>query len=118
MSAVAQQAGFPGDTVIVVAVAGKLDAAAVPQVRTSLDEALAAQPAMIIVDLTGCVLIDAAGIALLLDGHRRAWMTDGRLTLRGPTPHVRRILEVARVAHIFPVEPEGHRPGADGSGVG
>ncbi|HEX8344534.1 MAG TPA: STAS domain-containing protein [Actinoplanes sp.] len=106
MNAEAQQ------SVVEVLVAGELDAAAVPEVRTTLYEALAGQPGVLVVDLARCPVIDAVGIALLLDVHRRAWMADGRLTLRSPTPHVQRILEIARVAHILSVEPKLPRPEA------
>lgn len=104
MSVETQQAGAVD--VVEVTVAGELDAAAVPGVRTMLYEALAGQPGVIVVDLATCPVIDAAGIALLLDVHRRAWMADGRLFLRSPTPQVQRVLEIARVAHILPVAPE------------
>ena len=113
MSAEAQQAA----DVVEVTVAGELDAAAVPEVRTKLYEALAGQPGVIVVDLATCPVIDAVGIALLLDVHRRAWMADGRLILRSPTPHVQRILEIARVAHILSVEPELPRPDVAGTAV-
>lgn len=108
MSAEAQQA--VAMDVVEVIVAGELDAATVPAMRTELYEALAGQPGAIVVDLATCSVIDAAGIALLLDVHRRAWITDGRLFLRSPTPQVQRILEIARVAHILSVAPE--LPGA------
>ena len=87
--------------VVEVFIAEELDAAAVPRIRPVLEGVLAVQPDLIIVDLGGCPFIDAAGISLLLDVHRRMWVSDGRLVLRSPTAQVRRVLEIARVATIL-----------------
>lgn len=91
--------------VVEVLVAEELDAAAVPRIRPVLEGVLAVRPEVVVVDLSGCSFIDAAGISLLLDVHRRAWMFDGRLVLRSPTAIVRRVLEIARVTHILRIDP-------------
>lgn len=110
MSAMTQRTAHADSPTIEVVISGELDAAAVPHVRPLVDPALARRPGVLVVDLAGCHLIDAAGIALLLDVHRRAWMADGRLALRSATPQVQRILEIARVAHILHVEAETYGP--------
>ncbi|MBT8227859.1 MAG: STAS domain-containing protein [Dactylosporangium sp.] len=92
--------------VIEVVVSDELDRAVVPQIGGLLDDALALRPEEIVVDLTACSLIDAAGVTLLLNTHRQAWRAGGRLVLRSPSPHVQRILEVARVAHVLNIDPD------------
>jgi anti-anti-sigma factor len=69
------------------------------------------RPDLIVVDLHGCPFIDAAGISLLLELHRRAWVADGRVVLRSPTPQVLRVLRIARVTQVLRIEPE--RPHQD-----
>jgi anti-anti-sigma factor len=99
-----------GIPVVEVFIAEELDAAAVPRIRPVLEGVLAVQPDLVVVDLSGCPLIDAAGISLLLDVHRRRWVSDGRLVLRSPTAQVRRVLEIARVAKIMHIETTPPRP--------
>jgi anti-anti-sigma factor len=87
-----------------VLVAEDLDAAAVPQVRSVFEGVLAVRPDLVVVDLSGCPFIDAAGISLLLDVHRRVWMYDGSVVLRSPTATVRRVLEITRVDRILHIQ--------------
>jgi anti-anti-sigma factor len=87
-----------------VLVTEDLDAAAVPRIRPVFEGVLAVRPDLVVVDLNGCSFIDAAGISLLLDVHRRVWMYDGSLVLRSPTAMVRRVLEITRVDHILHIQ--------------
>jgi anti-sigma B factor antagonist len=70
-----------------------------------LDEALALNPRELVVDLTSCPLVDAAGIGLLLDAHRRVHGAGGVLTLRSPSSRLRRNLKLARVDSVLRVTP-------------
>jgi anti-anti-sigma factor len=65
------------------------------------DDAAALRPADLVVDLTACAYVDAAGIGVLLDVHRRVWSDGGRLTLRGLSPKVARTLQLARVDRVL-----------------
>jgi anti-anti-sigma factor len=77
----------------------------VPRLHALLDEALALNPRELVVDLESCPLVDAAAIGLLLDVHRRARRAGGVLTLRAPSPRLRRNLELARVDAVLRVTP-------------
>jgi anti-sigma B factor antagonist len=55
-----------------VRVQGALDVWSAPEVNATIDEAMALHPRQLIIDLAECPSIDAAGILLLLDAHRRA----------------------------------------------
>jgi anti-anti-sigma factor len=93
-----------------VAINGELGPGAVPRARTQLDRVLALRPRQVVIDLAGCPFLDAAAIAFLLEAHRRLWRTDGRLSLRSPSPRVRRMLRTARVDGVLDISPP---PGAD-----
>lgn len=95
-----------------VQVCGDLDVRSAPGVNDVLEEALALHPRQLVIDLADCELIDAAGILLLLDTHRRAMRDGGTVALRSPSARARRNLKLARVDRVLQVlspEPEPPR---------
>jgi len=62
-------------------------------------------PRELVVVVTDCPRVDAAGIAALLRAHRETVHGDGRLLLRGAGAGVRRNLDRARVSHVLETEP-------------
>jgi anti-anti-sigma factor len=80
---------------LVVRVSEPLDATSVSAVGGVLDDAVAVRPAHLLVDLTECERLDAAGIAMLIDVHRRMRRDGGRMILRGLSPQLHRILAIA-----------------------
>jgi anti-anti-sigma factor len=95
-----------------MAITEGLDRSTVPQIGTRLDEVLALRPTQLVIDLKDCPFVDAAAIGLLLDAHRRLWLMDGLLSLRAPTPRLRRILQAARVDHVLHILPDTEPPAA------
>ncbi|MFI5844642.1 STAS domain-containing protein [Catenuloplanes sp. NPDC051500] len=75
-----------------------------PAIRLLIDQALAQHPSRLVLDLTTCPTIDAAGIELLLSTHRRLWGSEGRLTLRHPTARVLRLLEIAHATKVLQID--------------
>ena len=102
----------PRMPLIEVVVPDSLDAMAVPRVGAVLDDAVALRPAHLVVDLTACRFLDAAGIDLLVDVHRRIWSSGGRLTLYGLSSRLYRILRIARVDRVLHTAsaPVGYKP--------
>lgn len=98
--------------VVEVQVIGDLCVSALPSFESSVTEALTVRPAVLIVDLGRCPLIDAAGIGMLLDLHRQMRRRNSRLSVREPTPEVQRLLRIARVDHILDIIPAWH-PGKE-----
>lgn len=96
--------------VVEVYLTHQLDVAGLPAVRPFLDAAVLLRPDLLVLDMAGCAGIDAAGIGLLLDVHRRLWRSGARLALRSPQPRLRRILRIARVDGVLPVVPEEAAP--------
>lgn len=103
---------LPSMPLVEVLVRDALDAKAVPRVRRLLDDAVALRPAHLVVDLSGCDVLDAAGIGLLVEVHRRVWTAGGRLTLRGLSPRLRRMIELARADRVLhtAASPAGRQP--------
>ena len=95
-----------------VVITEPLDARTAGRLRRLLAEALDLGPERVVVDLRDCPFVDAAAVNVLLDTHREAWRTGGRLTLRGPSPRLRRLFELAHVNDVFDITYE--RPAQPG----
>ena len=78
--------------------------------RTALHSALADGAGELVVDLSGVELLDAIGLGVLVDVHRRARLADRRLVLRAATPRVARLLAATRLDRVLSVEREGLVP--------
>jgi anti-anti-sigma factor len=94
-----------GTPLVEVIVTEELDSQAAARLGALLDDALAMRPTNLVLDLAGCPSLGAAAIAALLDAHRRARHAGGHLTLRSPSPRVRRVLHLARVDRVLYVTP-------------
>jgi anti-anti-sigma factor len=95
----------PVTSLVEIIVDEELTAEAVRRLDGKLGDALRLHPTHLVVDLTRCGYADAMAIDVLLHAHRRIWQVGGRLTLRGPSPRVQRMLELARVQQVFHVVP-------------
>ena len=100
-----------------VLVRGQLDAVSAPRVHDVLEQAMLLSPDELIIDLADCPSIDAAGIMLLLDTHRRAVRNGGVVALRSPSPRLSRNLKLAHVDRVLKVIwPGPHAGCAAGAG--
>jgi anti-anti-sigma factor len=85
----------------VVVLAGELDSSN----AASLKERLASippQPAQrLIFDLTGLRFMDSAGIAVLIEAAAHA----SSVSLRNPSPIIRRVLEATGLSSVFSIRP-------------
>ena len=93
-----------GPQVVVVEVQGDLDATRVPRVRALLEDAAALRPGQLVVDLGDCSFLDASGLTMLLDVHRRMCRVGAVLTLRGCSPRVMKLLSLTGLRRVFDVE--------------
>lgn len=94
-----------------VVVTEPFNAASVPRLSATLAEALRVRPMQLVVDLSRCPAIDAAGIAVLVDAHRQIRRDGGYLTVRGPAEHVRRNFRLAHTDRVLDVRPPSGQPG-------
>lgn len=86
-----------------VVIRGDLDVLTAPAINSTIEEAMALSPQQLIIDLEHCPGIDAAGILLLLDTHRRAIRNGGSVTLRDPSERLQRNLRLAHVDKVLHV---------------
>jgi anti-anti-sigma factor len=93
-----------GPQVVVVEVQGDLDASRVPRVRALLEDAVSVRPQQLVVDLGNCSFLDASGLTVLLDVHRRLARVGAVLTLRGCSPRVMKLLSLTGLRRVFDVE--------------
>ena len=91
-----------------VVVTGDLNGCSAPTVAATINGAMALHPQQLIIDLEKCTTIDAAGILLLLDTHRRAIRNGSTVALRSPSERLQRNLRLSkldRVLHVLAPSP-------------
>jgi RNA polymerase sigma-B factor len=90
------------DGVLTVAVRGEVDRDTADRLRVGLRQAVStAAPDRVVVDLAAVPLVDAAGVAVLLDAASAAAIAEVSLTLRGAQPYVSRILAVSGLGGLL-----------------
>ncbi len=89
-----------------VALRGRLDARSVPDVRDALHRAVDRGTGDLVVDLDGLEIWDAAGLGVLLGGHRRAERRGRRLVLIRVPDGVARMLRITRLHRVLRVHGE------------
>lgn len=96
---------YDADGRTVLALRGEVDIETAPRLRNALTEQLM-RPGGLVLDVSGAVLIDAAGLRVLTAAQRRAAET-GRppITLRGVRPLFAKTLHITGLDHLFPREP-------------
>jgi anti-anti-sigma factor len=99
-----------GTPLVEIVVDEDLTRQAAVRLNMLLTDALDLRPAQLVVDLAACTYADALAVDVLLTAHRRAWSMGGRLTLRSPSPRIRRLLRLARVDQVFHVTPTDAPP--------
>lgn len=88
----------------VVRVGDRLDGTTAAEVRRELHGALVDGTGDLVADFSDVEVIDAIGLGLVMDVHRRATRSGRRLVLRDVPPRVLRLLAVTRLHRILPVE--------------
>ncbi|MCA9935543.1 MAG: STAS domain-containing protein [Anaerolineales bacterium] len=97
-----QKVRFEGD-VAVLALHGRFDSYQTGQVRAWLEEATAASPARLAVNLAGVTFIDSTALATLVMGMKRARQQAGDLHLCALQQPVRMVFELTRLDKAFAI---------------
>jgi anti-sigma B factor antagonist len=88
----------------VVSLAGEIDLYTAPHLQSELAATMGpADPAQIVVDMSGVEFCDSTGMNVLLAAHRRACERGGGLALAQPRASVRKVLEVTGLSSVFTV---------------
>ena len=92
-----------GDQVIVTA-SGEIDLYTAPRLQGELAAVLDGGSAVqVLVDMSGVDFCDSTGMNVLLAARKRAHERGGMLSLAGPQPAVRKILQVTGLDSVFTV---------------
>ncbi|HHQ47867.1 MAG TPA: anti-sigma factor antagonist [Acidobacteria bacterium] len=82
---------------------GKVTVADAPELRTVMLEAISSSGSGLIIDLGEVAYVDSSGIAVFVEGWRRAGETDKKLILMDPSSPVMRVLELSQLHTIFDI---------------
>ncbi len=85
---------------------GRIDAAAAPAVRASVDEALKNGTRKIVVDLGDVTFMSSSGLRILLLLARDLRKQDGDIRLCNPKPHVAEVFHLTGFDQIFELHPD------------
>jgi anti-sigma B factor antagonist len=89
---------------LVVALAGELDLASVPELDQCLQELTGTDPGRLLIDLSGLDFMDSTGLALMVRAHRSAETNGHSLALRRGPAQVQRLFELTRLVDHFTFE--------------
>jgi anti-sigma B factor antagonist len=85
----------------VVVIEGDFDMASAGAATRALETARREQHGDVTIDLSSVDFIDSSGLKVLLEAHRDLGVEGRKLTLRAPSAAVIRLLQIARVEHVF-----------------
>ncbi|SEG83487.1 anti-sigma B factor antagonist [Nonomuraea solani] len=88
---------------VVVSLAGELDADNISQVRKCLDEAVRASEPRLVVDLSAVTFIDTTGLGVLVRQLATVREREGSMALVAPDGQVLRRLRRTNLAPLFPI---------------
>ncbi len=94
----------PSAGTAVVAMRGEIDAIAIPSLSGCLDDAISAGHRQVVLDMAEVSFIDSVGLAAIVAAHKRLTAHGGTLSVRRPTAHVRKLLDITGLTGFVPVE--------------
>ena len=90
-----------GDTVTAY-LSGELDHHSAKEMREAVDDAVELNmPSKLVLDFKGVSFMDSSGIGLILGRQRVMESLGGGVTVKNPSPSVRRILQVAGLSRLI-----------------
>jgi anti-anti-sigma factor len=93
------KARFVGNEAV-LEIHGEVDLTTAPQLRTYLDEAIDQGQRFVVLDLAGMGFMDGSGLRVIVGSARRLRLTGGYLSIRSPSPMVRRLLALVGLADL------------------
>ncbi len=99
--AVVIEAGSDAGGATVLSVSGQLDISNAGTLEQAVAHATAAHPDRLVFDLSGLEFMDSAGISVIV---RAASVVD-QVSLRNPSPIVRRLIDITGLADVLVIEP-------------
>ena len=93
--------------VLVVEVAGDLDARSAGDLKLTLNEKIEGGKIWILINLSEVPYMDSAGLGVLVSGLKNTNRQNGDLKLWGLQPDVRNIFELTRLNKVFQIFEDG-----------
>jgi anti-sigma B factor antagonist len=93
-----------GDDGATVVVTGEVDLYTAPRLRERLEEVIDAGNLALTVELSQMDFIDSTGLGVLVGAHKRLRESGGEIRLRNPSRSTFKILEIAGLTELFPIE--------------
>lgn len=91
------------DDVVIVTVAGEVDVYTAPQLRSALEERLAAGQNKIVVDLQGVAFIDSTGLGVLVGQLKALRRVEGTMRIVCADERILRLLAITGLDQILPL---------------
>ncbi len=91
------------EDVTILELAGSLDISNAHQLRQAMTDAISVPSAQVVVNLRDLYFVDSSGLAVLVQGLKRAREHQGNLCLCSLQPPVRLILELTRFDKVFEI---------------
>lgn len=91
----------PHDSVEVVALLDRLDAAAAQPLREALKGIIDRGRSRLVLDLSGVTFMDSSGLSVLVTTLKTARAAGGDVVLLGLTPTVRSLIQLTRLHRVF-----------------
>ena len=95
-----------GDGTRILRVAGELDLHTSPKFQQQLQAAIEQPFELLLVDLSDCDYLDSTAIHVLVQAKRSLNGRADKLALIVPSPHLRRIFELARLDDLLQIHPD------------
>ena len=87
---------------------GELDVFQAPKMLESLEQALSAHPATIVLDCEKLDYIDSMGLGALVKANKHAQNTGGRVTLENVKPRIHKLFAITGLCGVFGMEEASH----------
>lgn len=85
-----------------IVLTGEIDASNASTISTQVQQALSTDAQHIVLDLSAVSFFDSTGLGALIAARTACGDAGTQLSLRAPSPQVRRILDLTATASLFP----------------
>ncbi|MGJ7439834.1 STAS domain-containing protein [Aquipuribacter sp. MA13-6] len=89
----------------VVEVGGEIDVYTAPQLRSALNDAVAAGARHLVVDMSGTEFLDSTGLGVLVGGLKRVRTMDGDLELVCASEKILKVFRITGLTKVFTIHP-------------
>lgn len=88
-----------------VQLAGRLEAATVPELKAEVQKLVKNTSSQIVLDMAGVTFVDSSGLGAMVASLRTVNKVDGDIRIANLTPDVRSIFELTRMHRLFEIYP-------------